>query len=198
MWEFSMVRWEENPAQEICLGQKNRYEYAYEWHMHWHPMKNICRKLRRANAPSRNLIQTQRVILSSYCFTKNWETMEAKWKDPCLVHHIHPPVQASACLELWRSTPFAVLLFCSVVMEAAFTLVLSQETHYCLSAACGGRWLDSACPGSPLTSNQSSLARAALTKIEQPFAYWYNRLSLNAADINFAPPLQRRYASTHR
>ncbi len=109
-----------------------------------------------------------------------------------------PPVQASACLEMWRSTPFAVLLFCSVVMKAAFTLVLSQETHYCLSAACGGRWLDSACPGSPLTSNQSSLARAALTKIEQPFAYWYNRLSLNAADINFAPPLQRRYASTHR
>lgn len=23
-----------------------------------------------------------------------------KEKDPCLVHHIHPPVQASACLEM--------------------------------------------------------------------------------------------------
>lgn len=168
--------------------------------MHWPPMKNIYRKLRRANAPSRSLIQTQGFF---YVPQNNWDSVEAKLKDPCLVHHIHPlskPLPAWKCegQPLPPSFQRLVLFSRSVVMEAAFTLVLSQETRYCLSAACGGRWLDSTCPGSPSTSNQSSSARAALTKIEQPFAYWYNRLSLNAADITSAPPFQRRYASTHR
>ncbi len=107
MWAFSMVRWKENPAQEICLGRekKNRYEYVYEWHMHWHPMKIYVESWEgQMHLPG--VLSKHR---GSSMFPKELGFSGSQIKRSLLSTSHSPPVQASACLEMWRSTPFPVL-----------------------------------------------------------------------------------------
>lgn len=127
--------------------------------MHWHPQWRTYVESWDGQMHLPGVLSKQKCSSIFFLSPKELGVSERQKKCSLLSTSQSVPVQASACLEMWRSTPFAVLNARSLVMEAAFTLVLLQETQYCLSAACGARWLDSARPRSPSTSNQSSFPR---------------------------------------
>ncbi len=112
MWAFSMVRWKENPAQEICLGREKKIYIDTNM-----SMSDTCNDIQwriyveswdgQMHLPG--VLSKHRGSSMFFLFPKELGFSGSQIKRSLLSTSHSPPVQASACLEMWRSTPFPVL-----------------------------------------------------------------------------------------
>lgn len=108
---------------------KNRYEYAYEWHIHSHPMGHNEEHVESWDGQMHlPIVLSKQSSSIFFLFPKELGIGGSQMKRSLLSTSHSALVQASACLEMWRSTRFAVLLSRSVVMEAAFTRFIAGDS----------------------------------------------------------------------